>query len=71
MLQKATSNQLCRLAPLGFITLTNYKGRYVYVSDIDALKIKFEAMNPTKTLSFTEGPCLYFYDIQINQKRLN
>jgi hypothetical protein len=71
MLQKATSSQLSRLAPLGYITLTNHKGTFVYVSDIDALKIKFEALNPTKTLSFTAGPCLYFYDIRINQKRLN
>lgn len=71
MIQQTGTSQLSKLIPLGFTTLTNQKGIWVYVSDIDALKSKFEAMHPTKTIIFTPGPCLYFYHISIIQKRLN
>jgi hypothetical protein len=43
---------------------------WAYIPDIELMKRIFEKKNPTKELRYRQGPCLYYYKIWIENKRI-
>lgn len=43
---------------------------WAYIPDIELMKRIFEKKHPTKELRYRQGPCLYYYKIWIENKRI-
>jgi hypothetical protein len=44
---------------------------WAYIPDIELMKKIFEKKHPTKELRYRQGPCLYYYKVWIENKKID